>query len=52
MSGTEWGLLLGVVGLVLTIFFGLRAVKSRSQRQRTGDSSVSIQSGRDTNVDR
>lgn len=55
LSAETWGLVLGVVGIGLTIYFGLKAatyVRSKrvSQKQKSGDNSVSIQSGRDTKV--
>jgi hypothetical protein len=53
----DLGVLLGIVGLVLTVFFGvigIRAVtkniRSNSQKQKAGKGSTAIQSGRDTNI--
>ena len=55
LSGETWGIILGVVGLVLTIYFGVKAAtyfrsKRVSQNQKVGSNSISIQSGRDTKV--
>lgn len=51
LSGEDVGIGLGALGIVLTIYFGLRAVsKKRSQRQKVGENSTAIQSGRDTNI--
>ncbi len=50
----EWGVVIGVVGIGLTIYFGLRARdlvrRKKSQKQAARDSSTAIQSGRDTNI--
>lgn len=43
-----WGLAI-VIGLVAT-FMAAKTVKSRKQVQKSGKDSVSIQSGRDTNI--
>jgi hypothetical protein len=47
--------ILGVLGIVLTVFFGflgIRAVRRKrlSQAQKLGKASVAIQSGRNTNI--
>ena len=50
----EWGVAIGVVGIGLTIYFGLRARavvrRKKSQKQVARDNSTAIQSGRDTNI--
>lgn len=43
------GIVLGVIGILLTIYFGFKA-RSAKQNQNSGKSSVNIQSGRDTNI--
>ena len=50
MSDFAIGVLLAVVGIAIAIVLGLRATKSRSQRQTSKSDSISIQSGRDTNI--
>ncbi|AQU87553.1 hypothetical protein B0W47_08795 [Komagataeibacter nataicola] len=57
MTDEQWQIVIGVAALIVAII-GIRvgaAVINRrrvSQRQRTGKGSISIQSGRDTKVDR
>ena len=57
MTDEQWQIVIGVASLIVAII-GIRvgaAVINRrrvSQRQRTGKGSISIQSGRDTKVDR
>ena len=50
----EWGVVIGVVGIGLTIYFGFRARnvvrRRKSQKQVARDESTAIQSGRDTNI--
>jgi hypothetical protein len=55
LSIEGWGIALAVLGLVLTVYFGVKtatSVRSKriSQDQTTGPNSISIQSGRDTKV--
>jgi hypothetical protein len=43
--------LLAIVGLLLTVYFGMKALGVRkSQKQSVKGSSVGIQSGRDTKI--
>lgn len=52
LSGVDWGIALGVLGVILTIYFGLKAVKSsRTQNQTVRGGSTAVQSGRDTKID-
>jgi hypothetical protein len=51
------GIILAVLGIALTIFFGIRGLRSMrrnrvTQRQSAQGGSSAIQSGRDTNVNR
>ena len=51
LSGVDWGIVIGVLGLMLTIYFGFKGrLKARSQKQTASGSSVAIQSGRDTKI--
>jgi hypothetical protein len=51
LSGTDWGIVLGALGLIVTIYFGVKALKAgSSQRQNVRSGSNAIQSGRDTKV--
>lgn len=55
ISAEVWGIILSVVGIALSIYFGMKGVaflrsKRVTQHQKTGDNSVSIQSGRDTKI--
>jgi hypothetical protein len=51
ISGEEVGIGLAVIGVLLTIYFGVReASKKLSLRQKVGKNSVAIQSGRDTSI--
>ena len=51
LSGVDWGIIVGVLGLLLTIYFGFKGrFKARSQKQTTSGNSVAIQSGRDTKI--
>ena len=43
------GIGLGVLGLILSVYFGMKAIGNR-QSQRTGKGSIGIQSGRDTKI--
>ena len=43
------GIALGVIGIILTIYFGIKTLSTK-QFQKTGKNSVNIQSGRDTNL--
>jgi hypothetical protein len=50
VSGEMIGIGLGVLGVILTIYYGAKgAAKKRSQRQKVGSNSKAVQSGRDTN---
>lgn len=49
------GLVLAVVGVLSTIYYGIKGPassrsKSKDQRQRVGKSGIGIQSGRDTKL--
>ena len=47
------GVVLGLVGLALTIYYGIKSTNARRERrqnQKVRDGSVGIQSGRDTNI--
>jgi len=53
----DYGLLLGVAGILLTVFFGIlgvravtKKIRSSSQKQKVGKGSIAIQSGRDTKI--
>jgi hypothetical protein len=53
----DYGFWLGVVGVLLTVFFGAlgvrsvsKKIRSNSQNQKVGKGSVAIQSGRDTKI--
>jgi hypothetical protein len=51
MSSIDWGIVLGVIGLLVSVYFGMKALKSRKiQTQRASGSGTVIQSGRDTKV--
>lgn len=51
MSIEIWGIVLAVIGLVASVYFGMKALKTRkSQRQNVRNGSVGIQSGRDTKI--
>jgi hypothetical protein len=45
-------IVLAAIGVVVTVYYGLRMIKlkGKSQVQKTGDNSVAIQSSRDTNI--
>lgn len=45
------GLALGAIGVLLTVYYGIKAVSSKrtkKQNQKVGRSGIGIQSGRDT----
>jgi hypothetical protein len=53
----DYNFLLSVVGILLTVFFGILGVRavtnkirSSSQKQKVSKGSVAIQSGRDTKI--
>ncbi len=49
------GVVIGIVGLALTIYYGIRgsyAKRAKRQNQKIGVGSIGIQSGRDTNISR
>ena len=50
LDPTTLGIILAVVGIAVSAYFGLRKSKSKSQHQITKDKSVAIQSGRDTKI--
>jgi hypothetical protein len=50
LDATTWGIILAVLGITVSIYFGLKSVRSKSQRQSARDNSVAIQSGRDTTI--
>lgn len=57
MTDGQWQILIGVAALIVAIIgirFGASFIRRRSvsQHQTTGAGSVSIQSGRDTKVDK
>lgn len=57
MTDGQWQIVIGIVAVIVAIIgikYGPSILKRRriDQRQRTGKNSVSIQSGRDTKVDR
>jgi hypothetical protein len=53
----DYNFLLSVVGILLTVFFGIlgvravtKKIRSSSQKQKVSKGSVAIQSGRDTKI--
>lgn len=57
LTDGQWQIVIGIAALIVAIIgirVGAAVIKRRhvSQRQRTGKGAVSIQSGRDTKVDR
>jgi hypothetical protein len=54
ISGNEWTIAFGVLGIVVSIYVGLKARnvmrRRQSQKQVAKGSSTAIQSGRDTHI--